>query len=505
MSKHKEKAFKFAPFSKKALQVLTWWLPNSPVHDKDILIADGSVRSGKTVCMSLSFVMWSMTTFNDEVFAICGKTVGSARRNVIKPLKKMLKGRGYKVKDHRADNLLVITKDGVSNEFYVFGGKDEGSQDLIQGITLAGVLFDEVALMPKSFVNQATARCSVDGAKMWFNCNPDGPYHWFKLEYLDKLEEKNAIHLHFTMDDNLSLSEKVKNRFKRMYSGIFYKRYILGLWVLAEGIVYDMFDEDIHVVPTIKRNYEKYYVSIDYGTQNATAMLLWGKYKDKWYIVKEYYYSGRDKGIQKSDVQYSRDLKEFLGDIVPIKIIVDPSAASFIKQLRDDGFNNILKANNDVLDGIRTTASALSIQAFYVNDCCTNVIKEFSSYMWDSKKAEHGEEAVIKENDHCLTGDTLIDTTDGQIKIKDLVGCIGKVYCYNRLLRKKTTSKFYKVRKTGISKPIYKITTEDGRIIKATEDHLILTDRGYKTIKELTPKDYIIDIKDHDGYNKICI
>ena len=402
MSKKKVVPFKFKPFSKKQKQVLTWWLEESPVAEKDILIADGSVRAGKTVVMSLSFVIWGNETFDGENLALCGKTIGSLRRNVIHPLKRMLKSRGYKVKDHRADNYLTISKGKVSNDYYLFGGKDESSQDLIQGITLAGILCDEVALMPQSFVNQATARCSVEGAKMWFNCNPDGPYHWFKVEYLDKLEEKNAVHLHFTMDDNLSLSEKVKERYKRMYSGIFYKRYILGLWCLAEGVIYDMFNEDFHKVRTINRKYEKYYVSVDYGTQNATVFLLWGLCEGKWYIVKEYYYSGRDTSLQKSDVQYSKELKKFLGDIVPVKIIVDPSAASFIKQLRDDGFNNILKAKNDVLDGIRTVASALNLSLFYVNDICTETIKEFSSYIWDPKKLDHGVEEVLKDKDHCM-------------------------------------------------------------------------------------------------------
>ncbi len=405
MSKRKkEKIFKFKPFSDKQIQVLTWWNELSPVKNKDILIADGSVRAGKTIVMSLSFVMWATEEFDEENFALCGKTIGSLRRNVIKPLKKMLKGRGYKCKDHRSsnENYLTISRKGHSNDFYLFGGKDEGSQDLIQGITLAGVLFDEVALMPQSFVNQATARCSVEGAKMWFNCNPAGPYHWFKVEYLDKLKEKNAVHLHFTMDDNLSLSESVKARYKKMYSGIFYKRYILGLWCLAEGIIYDMFNEDIHKVKTINRRYEKYYVSIDYGTQNATVFLLWGLYQGKWYIVKEFYYSGRDTNIQKSDIQYSRELKKFLDGIIPIKIIVDPSAASFITQLRQDGFKNVLQAQNDVLDGIRTVASALNLGLFYVNDICIETLKEFSSYIWDPKKLDHGIEEVLKDKDHCM-------------------------------------------------------------------------------------------------------
>lgn len=400
--KKKESSFTFQPFSDKQIQVLTWWNVLSPVRRKDIIIADGSVRAGKTIVMSLSFVIWSMEEFDEENFALCGKTIGSLRRNVVKPLKKMLKGRGYKCKDRRSENILVISKNGKTNEFYLFGGKDESSQDLIQGLTLAGVLFDEVALMPQSFVSQATVRCSVEGAKMWFNCNPDGPYHWFKVEYIDKLEEKNAVHLHFTMNDNLSLSESVKARYNTKYSGIFHKRYILGLWCLAEGVIYDMFNEDFHKVKTVSRKYEKFYVSIDYGTQNATVFLLWGLYQGKWYIVNEFYYSGRDESLQKSDVQYSKELKKFLGDIVPIRIIVDPSAASFITQLRDDGFKNVLKANNDVDDGIRSVASALSLSLFYVNDICKETLKEFSSYIWNPKKLDHGEEEPLKEKDHCM-------------------------------------------------------------------------------------------------------
>ena len=176
--------FQFSPFSKKQKQVLTWWCKESPVHSKDGIIADGAIRSGKTISMSLSFVMWAMNSFSGNNFAMCGKTIGSFRRNVLFWLKLMLRSRGYSVTDHRADNLLTIRKDGKENYFYIFGGKDERSQDLIQGITLAGVFFDEVALMPESFVNQATGRCSVKGSKFWFNCNPDGPYHWFKVNWM---------------------------------------------------------------------------------------------------------------------------------------------------------------------------------------------------------------------------------------------------------------------------------------------------------------------------------
>ena len=183
MKKYKA-IFRFKPFSVKQLKVLKWWL-DPQVKYMDGIIADGAIRSGKTVVMSLSFVLWAMEKFQSQNFGMCGKTIGSFRRNVVTVLKLMLRSRGYHVKDHRADNLLIITRNGVENYFYIFGGKDESSQDLIQGITLAGLFCDEVALMPESFVNQATGRCSIEGSKFWFNCNPAGPYRWFKTNWID--------------------------------------------------------------------------------------------------------------------------------------------------------------------------------------------------------------------------------------------------------------------------------------------------------------------------------
>lgn len=396
--------FQFKPFSKKQKKVLTWWLPESPVSDCDGIIADGSIRSGKTVSMALSFVMWAMETFSEQNFAMCGKTIGSFRRNVLAVLKLMLASRGYKVKDHRADNVVEIKRNGNVNYFYVFGGKDERSQDLIQGITLAGVLFDEVALMPESFVNQATGRCSVDGSKFWFNCNPDGPYHWFKTNWIDRVKEKNLLYLHFTMDDNLSLSDKVKQRYASLYSGVFFQRYILGLWVVAEGIIYDMFSEAKHVIDSItgKSEQPKYYVSCDYGTQNATVFLMWESCADGvWCCIDEYYYSGRDETAQKTDNAYADDLAKFIGDTKIEAVIIDPSAASFITLLRERGFK-IKKARNDVLDGIRYTGTLLNQGKIKFHRRCKNTIKEFGSYIWDAKACERGEDKPIKQHDHAM-------------------------------------------------------------------------------------------------------
>lgn len=398
--------FHFQPFSKKQRQVLNWWIEGSPVKDCDGIIADGAIRSGKTVSMSLSFVLWAMSSFKGQNFAMCGKTIGSFRRNVLFWLKLMMKSRGYTVADHRADNLVVISRGDVENYFYIFGGKDERSQDLIQGITLAGVFFDEVALMPESFVNQATGRCSVDDSKFWFNCNPDGPYHWFKQNWIDRRKEKHLIYLHFTMDDNLSLSEAVKQRYRGMYSGVFYKRYIKGLWCMAEGIIYDMFSEDRHV-RKLKDFAEQLighnrYVSCDYGTQNATVFLLWEKGLDGvWYCTREYYYSGRDTGKQKTDSQYADDLEKWLNGTRIRSIIVDPAAASFIAELRKRGYK-VVKAKNDVEDGIRLVSTLLNLGKIVFEEGCVNTRKEFASYIWDEKAAEHGEDKPVKQFDHAM-------------------------------------------------------------------------------------------------------
>ncbi|WP_420285482.1 PBSX family phage terminase large subunit [Enterococcus cecorum] len=397
------KAFKFKPFSVKQSKVLTWWTAESAVKDKYGIIADGAIRSGKTLSMSLSYVLWGMECFDGQNFGMAGKTIGSFRRNVLFWLKLMLTARGYRFVDHRADNLLEVTKGDKVNYFYIFGGKDERSQDLIQGITLAGMFFDEVALMPQSFVNQAAGRLSVEGSKIWFNCNPDGPYHWFKTEWIDKAADKDLIYLHFDMDDNLTLSETIKQRYRSNFTGVFYKRYILGLWVVAEGIIYDMFSQERHTFKGSQVYTDKdVYVSIDYGTQNATVFLLWRKTKQaKWHCVKEYYYSGRDTGKQKTDKEFADDLEQFLGGIQPKRIIVDPSAASFITELKQRGYK-IKKANNKVLDGIRYVGSLLNTDEIAFSPDCVNTFKEFNSYIWDAKATERGEDAPVKQHDHAM-------------------------------------------------------------------------------------------------------
>lgn len=397
--KAKKQGFEFKPFSRKQKQVLTWWCPSSPVKDKDGIIADGAIRSGKTLCMSLSYVLWAMESFNQQNFGMAGKTIGSFRRNVLFWLKLILKSRGYQVVDHRSDNLIVVSKGDTQNFFYIFGGKDERSQDLIQGITLAGMFFDEVALMPESFVNQATGRCSVTGSKFWFNCNPNSPRHWFKVNWIDKRDEKRIIYLHFTMDDNLSLSEQIKERYRSMYVGVFFKRYILGLWCVAEGLVYSMFDEEKHVTDEHMSGALEYIVSIDYGTVNPFSAGLWafdGKNSQR---EAELYYNSREAGKRVDDEAYYKMLKELIGDRKVSYIIIDPSAASFIEVIKKYGEYTVKKADNDALDGIRVVTTMLNKGLLKIYKDCTSCINEFGLYCWDEEK---NNDTVIKENDHAM-------------------------------------------------------------------------------------------------------
>lgn len=388
---------KYQRLSTRQNLAMTWWnRPGFEVYDG--IICDGSIRSGKTVAMTVGFIMWAMTRFDGCNFAICGKTIESLRRNVTSNLPVWLAG-VFSFKEHRTENKIVVSANGKSNSFYLFGGKDESSAALIQGITLAGILLDEVALMPESFVNQATARCSVEGAKLWFNCNPEGPSHWFYTKWVLEASRRKMLHLHFTMDDNLSLSASVKARYESLYSGVFYDRFIRGLWVVAEGLIYTMFNKDFHVVSSVPRPYEKYVMSCDYGTINPTSIGLWGKAGGKWYRMREYYYDSRKEGRQRTDEEHYTELERLADGLHVSAIIVDPSAASFIEVIRRHDRYRVEKASNSVLDGIRNVATRLQSGDIFFCDCCTDCIREFGMYRWDEKAQM---DRPIKENDHSM-------------------------------------------------------------------------------------------------------
>lgn len=373
-----------------------------PYTKYDALICDGSVRSGKTSIMSLSFFLWAMGNFNGCAFAYCGKSVGAVERNIVTPLLSIAYlRRNFDIRYNRGDHVITARRGGRENRFYLFGGKDESSYSLIQGITLAGVMLDEVALMPRSFVEQALARCSVSGAKFWFNCNPENPEHWFRKEWLLKAPERNALHLHFTMDDNPSLDDATRERYRTMYSGVFYQRYVLGLWVMAEGIVYDMFDHTRNVYsepPIDMADRSTRYIACDYGTTNPCVFLDIYDDGEVIRVDREYRWDSRAKHKQKTDEEYADDFMAFMGSSW-CTVYVDPSAASFIAALRRRGVY-VIEANNAVLDGIRRVGALFQRGLLLVHDTCTGLMDELGSYRWDDKAAARGEEKPVKQLDH---------------------------------------------------------------------------------------------------------
>lgn len=389
---------RFEAFSEKQAQALTWWSDSSPYEDYDAIICDGAVRSGKTLCLGISFLSWAMRRFDGKQFGLCGKTIASLRRNVVSVLLPVMGDLGFICEEKISKNLFTVSFGGRQNTFYLFGGRDESSQALIQGATFAGVLLDEVALMPRSFVEQACARCSVAGSKLWFNCNPEGPNHWFYLEWVKKSRERRALHLHFTLEDNPTLSRRVIARYRRMYSGVFYRRFILGEWVASQGRIYDFFEESF-VQPAPEGEMEDYGVSCDYGTANPSSFGFWGLRAGVWYRLREYYYDSRAEGRQKTDAEYVRDLLALCGGIRPRAVVVDPSAASFMEALRREGLP-VMKADNDVLKGIRLTADLLKAGKLVICEGCGDAIREFGLYSWGEKR--DGRDAPIKQFDHAM-------------------------------------------------------------------------------------------------------
>jgi PBSX family phage terminase large subunit len=369
---------------------------------QDALICDGAVRSGKTIMMTIAFVEWAMAKFDGMSFGICGKTVRSAERNIIAPLMGIGSVRKkYVVKYSRSISLMTVTKGDRTNHFYVFGGKDESSYMLIQGITLAGVLFDEVALMPRTFVDQAIARTlSVDDAKLWFNCNPENPSHWFYKEWVCKPDEHNAKRLHFLMDDNPSLTPKALEKAKASFTGVFYDRYVRGLWVIAEGLIYE-FDREKHTTSEVPQR-GRYFISVDYGTLNPFSAGLWCLSDGVATRIREYYYSGRERGAQLTDEEYYTELEKLAGKLPIECVVVDPSAASFITTIRRHSRFSVRKARNEVLDGIRLVSMLLRAGRIKIHENCEDAIREFGLYAWDDKPDKTEIDRPLKINDHAM-------------------------------------------------------------------------------------------------------
>lgn len=426
MGKRKN-SFKWQPLSIKQIKVMTWWTKTSPYHDYDGIIADGAVRSGKTVSMAASFINWAMETFNGCDFALCGKTVGSLRRNVINTLKMQMNSLDFEYCEKRTDNLITVTKGDTENYFYCFGGKDESSQDLIQGMTLAGVLFDEVALMPQSFVSQAEARCSVEGAKMWYNCNPKAPSHWFNTEYVKCAKDKFLLYFHFTMDDNLTLSEKVKERYRRMFTGVFYQRNILGLWVTAEGKIYLPFSEN-NIIPKTEWYARDGSGNYTNELRNSISVVTMGVDFGGNKSSHAFNLTGYTRGFNQLITLKERRIKE---ELTPNEL--EQRFLSFVKECKAEypqlteifcdsaeqvlirGFRNVLRLNNipvavknarkgEIIDRIRFYCAMMNQLRYFIIDDCKETIAAFNDAVWDEDKED------VRLDD----GSTNIDNLDAQ-------------------------------------------------------------------------------------------
>ena len=382
-------------FSPKQRRVLTWWCRR---EDWEAIICDGAVRSGKTFSMGLSYFLWAQARFDGRQFGLCGKTITALRRNLLTELIPYLRRLGFSCRERRAENLLTVRWGGHENRFLLFGGRDESSAALIQGSTLAGVLLDEAALMPRSFVEQAIARCSVPGSRLWFNCNPENPQHWFYREWILKAKERRALYLHFTMEDNPALTPKIRARYRSAYSGVFYRRFVLGEWTAAQGRVYDFFDPERDSAPVPAGPFQEWRISADYGTANPASFGLWGRQGDTWYRVAESYYDSRREGRQKTDAEYVRDVEALAGGRRITRVIADPSAASFIEALRQAGFP-VTRADNSVPDGIRVTADLLKRRRIVICDTCADCLREIGTYCWDTRGRQ---DAPKKEEDHAM-------------------------------------------------------------------------------------------------------
>ncbi|MBE6846178.1 MAG: PBSX family phage terminase large subunit [Ruminococcus sp.] len=384
----------FTKLSQKQKTVFKWCYKG----DYNAIICDGAVRSGKTICMITSFILWAMKSFDGAVFGICGKTVRSAERNIVMPLQTIVDITAYfKVTYTRSVNMLTVEGMGRKNTFYVFGGKDESSYTLIQGITLSGVFFDEVALMPRSFVEQAVTRTlSVEKAKLWFNCNPDNQFHWFYTDWILKADERNALHLHFLMSDNPTLSPAQLERAEKQFTGVFHDRYIKGLWRAAEGIIYEQFTNNVadFVISAVPRDIMYTAIGFDFGGNgSAHAGVCTGFTPGlrRTIALEEYY----RKEIISPSVLYD-DMIAFIlrcqEQFNVYDIYLDNAETTLIRGFKTEIAKRKIPINvhnarkYEILDRIRFTNLLMSQYRFSVTEKCPHLIEAFQSAVWDSKQ-----------------------------------------------------------------------------------------------------------------------
>lgn len=349
------------------------------------------MSSGKTWISLVLWAFWVKTMPKNAPYLMCAKTITTLKRNCLVPLQKLIGESNFTFSTSAKEASLF------GRTVYLEGANDNRSEDKIRGLTLQGAYCDELTKFPEDFFTMLLSRLRMQGAKLIGTTNPDSPSHWLKVNYIDRKDELNFLDVKFLLDDNTTLPEEYVEEIKKEYTGVFYERFILGLWVLAEGLIYPNYQEAIADVPNTP--IEAKALSIDYGTQNPFAALFWEKHNGIWYAVDEYYYSGRTTNKQKTDDEYGQDMDNFVSKYLlvgeKVETIIDPSAASFIALLKKKSWSKVRAADNAVEDGIRETASAMYRGLIKFAPHLKNWQKEMQSYVW-----EEGTDKPLKENDH---------------------------------------------------------------------------------------------------------
>lgn len=351
----------------------------------------GAVRSGKTYSSILKLI-WFLKSGPQGSIMIVGVNRDTIQRNVLEQLYSFL---GFPVPSSKTTEAKLYGRN-----IYFVGAHDEGAARRIKGSTLACAYVDEATDIPLPFWKMLLSRLSIGGAQLFATCNPEGPFHWLKKEFIDRSDELDLVSWNFTLDDNPSLDEKFKNDIKKEYSGMWYKRYILGEWAVSHGLIYDAYDE-LNEYENKKNNPQYYIAGIDYGTSNATAAVLCG-ISSLWpqiTVEAEYYYDSVKRGRQKTDSELADDIQSFISARGVRAIYVDPSAASLKVELNNRDLP-VLDANNDVIEGIKTVSKFISNKNLAIHKSCTNLRECIQTYSWDPKAADQGEDKPLKKREH---------------------------------------------------------------------------------------------------------
>lgn len=358
----------------------------------------GAVRSGKSFVSLLAFIDFIYHGPKQDDFVIIGKSASSIKRNIIGPLHDLLE-------DEFSFSLAKGEAYLYGRTIHLIGANDERAEHKIRGPTFAGAYVDEITILPQSVFVMLQSRLTHEGSRLYGTTNPDSPFHWLKTDLIDRAHELDVKFWNFTLDDNPSLTPAFKSNISKEYRGLWYDRYILGKWVLAEGTVFDFFDRRLHVLDYPPGAAEYYVVGVDYGTTNPCAYSLIGfssrSTPNRW-LEKEYYWDSKKRLRQKTDTEYAEDLKKFITGYNVKALYIDPSAVSFRVELQRQGFSHMIEGENEVLDGIRYHSMVLSNGTFKVCANCSHAIEEYGTYRWDPKASARGEDKPLKENDHLL-------------------------------------------------------------------------------------------------------